>query len=68
LVFSFCPRSPHSEREDLFWPAADLPSNLEPRKTQGSAQPYGIAKIRVSMFDAIISHRWQRPAPGNVVD
>ena len=32
---------------DLFWPAADLPSNLEPSKTQGSAQAYGIAKIRV---------------------
>jgi hypothetical protein len=32
---------------DLFWPAADLPSNLEPSKTQGSAQGYGITKIRV---------------------
>jgi hypothetical protein len=32
---------------DLFWPAADLPSNLEPSKTQGSAQAYGIAQNRV---------------------
>ena len=32
---------------DLFWPAADLLRNLEPGKTQGSAQAYGIAKIRV---------------------
>jgi hypothetical protein len=32
---------------DLFWPAADLPGNLEPSKTQGSAQAYGITKIRV---------------------
>jgi hypothetical protein len=32
---------------DLFWPAADLASNLGPSKTQRSAQAYGIAKIRV---------------------
>jgi hypothetical protein len=51
-----------------FWPAADLPSNLEPSKTQTSAKAYEIAKIR-DRCSTRPSATWQRPPPGgNVVD